>query len=79
MFKNFRQNAELFSKLAFARGKYDQFDMTELDIANIRDYATFMALTSNSKGRNGEVALKNFDIKIGNSSWAEFCQKQLAR
>ena len=51
-------------------------DMSELDITNVRDYATFMALTSNSQGKNGDVALQKFNEKLGNSSWNSYCKGQ---
>ena len=56
-------------------GKYQDFDMSALDITTIRDFATFMALSSNSQGKNGELVLESFKQKMGNSSWTEFCQK----
>ena len=68
-----RHNAEDFSKLAFGAGKYRDFDMGALDVTNIRDFATFMALTSNNQGKNGHLPLENWNKKIGNSSWSEFC------
>ena len=58
-------------------GKYQDFDMTDLDITKVRDYATFMALTSNNQGKNGDVALEKINKQLGNSSWSEFCQKHL--
>ena len=75
IFLFFRHNAELFSKLAFGMGKYQDFDMSALDITTVRDFATFMALSSNSQGKNGELVLESFKQKMGNSSWTEFCQK----
>lgn len=71
----FRHNAELFSKLAFSLGKYENYDMSDLDITTVRDYATFMALTANSQGKNGEVGLHNLKLKMGNSTWSQFCLK----
>jgi len=68
-------NAELFSKLAFSLGKYENYDMSDLDITTVRDYATFMALTANSQGKNGEVGLHNLKLKMGNSTWSQFCLK----
>ena len=70
----FRHNAEDFSKLAFGIGKYRDFDMTALDLTNVRDFATFMALTSNNQGKNGHLPLENWNNKIGSSSWSEFCE-----
>ena len=56
-------------------GKYQDFDMSSLDITTVRDYATFMALTSNNQGVNGEVGLVKLKLKMGNSTWSEFCLK----
>ena len=69
----FRHNAEDFSKLAFGAGKYQDFDMAALDITNIRDYATFMALSSNNQGTNGHIVKENWNKR--NSSWSEFCNE----
>ena len=55
-------------------GKYQDFDMSALDITTVRDFATFKALSSNSQGKNGELVLESFKQKLGNSSWTEFCQ-----
>ena len=52
-------------------------DMTNLDISNERDFATYMALRSNNQGKNREVALEKFKMKLGNFSISEFCQIQL--
>ena len=41
-----RHNTQPFSKFAFVDGKYRQFDMTELNITNMRDWAMFIALSS---------------------------------
>ena len=48
--------------------------MSELDMSNVRDFAMFMALTSNNQGKNGERALANFKTRMGNSTWSEMCQ-----
>ena len=73
-FSLFRHNAEPFSKLAFGMGKYKEFDMENLDITIARDYATYMALTANNQGRNGQTALDKFRTKVGNYSWGEICR-----
>ena len=70
-----RHNAEPFSKLAFGMGKYREFDMESLDITIARDYATYMALTANNQGRNGNTALERFRTKMGNNSWGELCRE----
>ena len=49
--------------------------MSSLDITNVRDYATFMALTANNQGRNGEEGIRNLKLKMGNRTWSEFCQE----
>ena len=69
-----RHNAEPFSKFAFAMGKYRENDMAELDITITRDYAMFMALSSNNQGKNGNIALDNLHKNIGNSTWPEYCK-----
>ena len=70
----FRHNAEPFSKFAFGMGKYVGEDMQELNITVIRDYAMFMALSSNNQGRNKNLALENLQKQLGNRSWSEFCK-----
>ena len=72
---NCRHNAEPFSKLAFGMGKYREYDMENLDITITRDYAMFMALSSNNQGKNGTLALETFSRKLGNSSWLEYCKE----
>jgi len=67
-------NAEPFSKFAFAMGKYSDWDMAELDITVIRDYAMFMALSSNNQGKNGQGALDSFNKKKENLTWPEYCK-----
>jgi len=69
-------NAERFSKFAFAAGEYKDLDMSNLDLNNVRDYTTYMALTANSQGQNGELALERINGKMGNLSWNEYCQIQ---
>ena len=56
-------------------GKYREFDMESLDITIARDYATYMALTANNQGRNGNTALERFRTKMGNHSWGELCRE----
>ena len=70
----YRHNAEPFSKFAFAMGKYSDWDMAELDITVIRDYAMFMALSSNNQGKNGQGALDSFNKKKENMTWPEYCK-----
>ena len=51
-------NPDRFSKFAFRTGKYRDFDLADLDLTNVRDFATYVALTANSQGRGGERARK---------------------
>ena len=57
---------ERFSKLALIDGEYENFDMSELDLRNTRDLMTYMALTANGIGSNGQVALERVggDISV---------------
>ena len=55
-------------------GKYRENDMAELNITITRDYAMFMALSSNNQGKNGNIALDNLYKNIGNSTWPEYCK-----
>ena len=55
-------------------GKYRENDMAELDITITRDYAMFMALSSNKQGKNGNIALDNFYKNIGNYTLPEYCK-----
>ena len=70
---NIRHNAELFSKLAFGIGKYKETDMAGLNMTNVRDYATYIALTANSQGKGGEAALERLKQTLGGRSWAQYC------
>ena len=74
--KLFRHNAERFSKLAFGMGKYKGEDMAGLDITKVRDYATFMALSSSGQGEGGAAALATLQAEMGNRTWTEFCGLQ---
>ena len=68
-------NAELFSKFAFGMGKYIDLDMAELDLTNVRDFATYLALTANSQGKGGERALARLRESLGEKSWAQHCSQ----
>ena len=47
MIKTFsRHNADPFSKFTFLRGDYKNWEMEDLDITNVRDYAMFMSIAS---------------------------------
>ena len=54
-------------------GKYTEQDLSGLDLTTVRDYATFMALTANSQGKGGEVALERLKEKLAGRSWVEYC------
>ena len=54
-----------FSKFAFLRGEYADYDLATLDITNVRDYAIFMAITSAGQGRNEVEGAKNYKKKVG--------------
>ena len=41
-----RHNTSPFSKFAFVKGKYKEYDMSSLNITNNRDWAMMIALTS---------------------------------
>ena len=58
-------------------GKYRGLDITELNITKIRDFATYMALTSNQAGKGGETALQRLRETMGGRSWAEYCSESL--
>ena len=55
-------------------GKYQDFDMSQLDLTNVRDYATYLALTANNQGVNGQVALERWTSK--NLSWKQYCNPE---
>ena len=74
------QHAELFSKLAFGVGKYEDMDMAKLDLTTPAGFAAYNALVANNQGKNGEVALAAMKKKIQSSSnLTEWCQKQKTR
>ena len=66
-------NAERFSKFGFRSGKYRDFDMAGLDLTNVRDYATYVALTANNQGKGGEKALATLKKELGGKTWSEYC------
>ena len=66
-------NAERFSKFAFKLGQYRDFDMAGLDLTNVRDFATYVALTANNQGKGGEKALATLKKELGGKTWSEYC------
>ena len=66
-------NPDRFSKFAFRTGKYRDFDMTNLDLTNVRDYATYVALTANNQGKGGERAMTRLKEELGGKTWTEYC------
>lgn len=65
-----------FNKFAFDRGEYNKFNMSSLDITNVRDFATYIALVSNGQGEHGDIAIKNFKHKTNSTSLAKYCYPQ---
>ena len=55
-------------------GKYQDYDMSQLDLTTVRDYATYLALTANNQGINGQVALERWTSR--NLSWKEYCNPE---
>ena len=66
-------NPDRFSKFAFRQGEYTDFNMADLDLTNVRDFATYIALTANNQGKGGEAAMARLREKLGEKSWAEYC------
>ena len=69
-------NPDRFSKFAFRMGKYRYFDMSDLDLTNVRDFATYVALTSNNQGKGGERALATLKETLGGKTWTEYCSEE---
>ena len=69
-----RHNADPFSKFTFIDGGYADWDLSRLDITNVRDYAMYMAITSAGQGRNQEQALKNYEEKEKGVSLNKLCK-----
>ena len=47
--------------------------ITRAEIA--RETVAAPALTANSQGVNGEIGVQNLKLKLGNSTWSEFCKR----
>ena len=71
-----RHNAELFSKFAFLKGEYSNYDMGQLDITNVRDWSAYIAISSAGQGSNGDKAVEKFKVKTNNRTIAEYCQSK---
>ena len=72
-----RHNQEDFSKFSFLRSDYSTYDMARLDITNVRDFSTFMALSSAGQGVNETVAWENFLKKEKGKNLSDLCKKIL--
>ena len=70
-----RHGRELFSKFSFLDGKYNTYDMASLDITNVRDFSTFMALSSAGQGVNEDLAWENFLKKEKGKKLSDLCKK----
>ena len=66
-------------------GKYQDEDMSGLDITTVRDYATFMALSATGQGTGAEAAIERFEKTVvgggaedrpSDEVWMEFCGDQ---
>jgi len=68
-----RHNADPFSKFKFLQGEYEDWDMSRLDLTNVRDYAMYMAVASSSQGRYTGQAMKNFYLKENSTSFEKLC------
>lgn len=58
-----RHSDKPFSKFDFVANKYKDFDMTNLDITNVRDYAIYMALSSKNQGKGRSKAWDKYQKK----------------
>ena len=66
-------------------GKYQDEDMSGLDITRVRDYATFLALSATGQGTGAEAAIERFEKTVvgggaedrpSDEVWMEFCGDQ---
>ena len=79
-------NDDRFSKFQFAYGKYEQFNMSGLELTTVRDYAPFMALPANNQGTGGAEVEEAFrrahtgaEGHLANDKmWINICKEQLA-
>ena len=54
-------------------GKYIETDMSGLNLTNVRDFATYIALSANQQGSGGETALERLKETLKGRSWAQYC------
>ena len=68
-----RHNANPFSKNGFFDNKYRAYDMSNLTITNLRDYAIYMALTPTNMGTGGKLAWSRY-LEAKKKPLSEVCQ-----
>ena len=68
-----RHGSETFSKFAFLRGEYSNYDLGGLNITIVRDFSVFMAAAS-SVGQGDEAWYSFVRKKCGNIL-SELCKK----
>lgn len=71
-----RHNAHPFSKFTFLRGGYRDYDMADLDITNLRDYAMYMANASHMQGKNASLVMEKYRQNVGEAvPLSQLCSK----
>ena len=68
-----RHGSETFSKFAFLRGEYSNYDLGGLNITNVRDFSVFMAVASSV--RQGDEAWYSFVKNKYGNILSELCKK----
>eukprot|EP00045_Choanoeca_perplexa_P010946 m.113861 g.113861 ORF g.113861 m.113861 type:complete len:658 (-) comp15456_c0_seq1:1063-3036(-) len=58
--------AERFSKFAFQSNTYRNEDMKDYNLTQVRDYISWLALTANNQGKNGEIPYSKIDRDFSN-------------
>merc|ERR1719483_168253 len=71
-----RHNSEPFSKFSFLRGDYKNYDLSSLDITNVRDFSVFMAVSSAGQGKGGEMAWQNYIKKEKGIELSQLCKNK---
>merc|ERR1711874_189963 len=69
-------NADRFSKFSFISGKYKELDMRELNITQVRDFSTYIALRSAGQGIGRQELETRLSIG-GDGSLADLCKNDL--